>query len=162
MLKMLILRLCFFDFYFSLRKMESQEAYQKPKRSVNKIANSFLVTDIETENDIIENQPSDRNSNALNLDAAEFIYLDDMHLNEEPVLTATAAVTENATNTISKKKENLLFSRYFTIIERDGNSLRAECNHCKSNGTERIIKGKENVSSNFISHLRVRFAIIAS
>lgn len=60
-----------------------------------------------------------------------------------------------------KSKEPLLFRyNYFKILEKNSDSFRAMCVPCgldENNLSVTVISAKENVSSNFITHLKVKF-----
>lgn len=109
--------------------------------------------------------------NVINLDHAETLHYDEITITDEPEypilyeatnteiieLEEAAAVTSTATepHPVIQSKQTVLFSNYFKIIEIEGKSIRAQCKSCQLAGNEKFIRGFTNVSSNFVSHLRV-------
>lgn len=131
-----------------------------------------VETDTNIGNITIEQLPQppiniDDNNDDITHDIVEFQY--DFETNELAEIKTTSTVTttqqkqvsmisdelSNDCDDFSKKKKSLLFDgKYFKLISNDDKGIHATCVTCK-----KPYRGQKNVTSNFVSHLKVFFSL---
>lgn len=84
-------------------------------------------------------------------------------ISEDTIIIQNANIEESGLGSecsVNAKEQILFHHNYFKILEKNGDSLRAMCVPCgvdENNSPVTVCSAKHNVSSNLITHLKVKF-----